>query len=236
MSDELRCANNSKDEWHVSIDSGKIHISRSEEHSTFPPHFIRTDQMRGRSVVARAGDGWLIGFDAGELFGGGLWWTSDDGREKKQLTREDVHAILSLGQELLVFTGLAHLGVDQGDVYTYKPAQQMPGELVKIANLSSTPNAALIERSGTVLIAAQTQVVALDDSNQVRVLVQNRGMGFLYPNSIAEDLSGNVFVGMRFFVLQLRQNPDSTYAPTWYVPHRCTKTKIEDFQCECIAR
>jgi hypothetical protein len=101
MSNELRCANYSTNEWHVSIDSGKVHVSRSSnpEQSSFPPHFVRTDQMRGRSVVAKAGDGWLIGFDAGE-FGGGLWWSSNDGREKKHLSNENVHAILPRGQEL----------------------------------------------------------------------------------------------------------------------------------------
>jgi hypothetical protein len=111
----------------------------------------------------------------------------------------------------------------------------MAGNLVKVADLGSAPQAALIE-NGTILIAAEKRIVALNSSYQARVLFENTDMGLLFPNSIAEDAAGNVFVGMRFFVLQLRQNPDSTYASTWYVPDSCTKTRIEGFQCVCTSR
>ena len=236
ISDELRCANYSENEWRVTVETGAVHVSRSSnpEHPTLPPHFTRTDQMRGRSVVAKAGDGWLVGFDAGE-FGGGLWWTSNDGREKKKLTDENVHAILARQAELLVFTGLAHMSIDEGRVYSYRPASQSVGTLVEVADLGSAPNAALVESNDIVLVAAQTRILALYPSNQLRVLYRNRDMGMLYTNSIAQDSAGNVVIGMRFFVLRLRPRRDGEYEPEWYFPDRCRNARVVGYHCDCFA-
>lgn len=228
------CANHSENEWHVTMASGKISISRSskEAHLKPPPHFHIDASMRGKTVVAKAGDGWLVGFDAGE-WGGGLWWANDSGRDKRMLIEENVHAIISRGPELLVFTGLGYGGMDNGRVYSYRPTPRKVGELVEISNLDSAPDAALIDTHGTVLIAAQTRISALDTSNHVRVLFQNSDMALLYPNSIVEDQGGNVVIGMRFFVLQLKLRFDGTYAPAWYVPDRCSKIKVQGSYCVC---
>lgn len=233
------CANHSEKEWHVTLASGAINISRSSNaaHLKFPPHFHANASMRGRTVVAKAGDGWLIGYDAGE-FGGGLWWADDNGRKKK-LTGRNVHAIISRGPKLLVFTGLDHMGVDEGQIYSYRPAPRRVGDLVQISNLGTAPDAALIDKQGTVLIAAQTRVAALDNSNHLQILFENGDMAMLYPNSIVEDQSGNVVVGMRFFVLQLQPRSDGAYVPIWYVPDKCSKIKVEGSygsECVCVAQ
>jgi hypothetical protein len=237
MSDELLCANHSSSEWHVTVKPGAVQVSHTsdEKHPKLPPHFNLRIPAEGRIVVAKAGTGWLIGNDAGE-FGGGLWWTNNDGRENKRLSGENVHVILTRQNELLVFTGLAHMGSDEGKVYAYRPAVQSAGDLVELADLGSAPNAALIDNNETVLIAAQTRIIALDPSNHVRVLYQNSDMGLLYTDSIAEDPAGNVLVGMRFFVLRLRPSQDGEFTREWYVPDRCTKTKVVGFHCECTAQ
>jgi hypothetical protein len=127
------------------------------------------------------------------------------------------------------------MGINEGKAYAYKSAGQSAGSLVEVANLGSAPNAALIQSDETVLIAAQTRIITLDLSNHVRVLYQNSEMGLLYTNSIAADPTGNVLVGMRFFVLRLRPRQRGEFTPEWYIPDRCTKTKITDYHCECIA-
>ena len=234
--DDLLCANYSLDEWYLKIESGKLRISLSleEERPAFPPRFTLTEEMKGKPVVARASNGWLVGFDAGEL-GGGLWWTSENGREKKKLSNENIHAIAPRGKELLVLAGLAHGATDEGKVYSYQSATQQAGNLDQIADLSSAPGAALVEKDGSVLIATQTRIVALDGSNQLRVLFQNNDMSLLYPHSIAEDAAGNIFVGMRYFILRLRRNAGGEYTPQWYAHNRCVKTVIRDSRCVCAA-
>lgn len=237
MNDDLQCAKYSSNEWHVKVKTGTVQISRSpdEELPELPPNFKQTTPSKRRTVAAKAGTGWLVGYDAGE-FGGGLWWTSTDGRKKTRLTTENVHAILARKNELLVFTGLAHLTIDEGKVYAYIPGLQSAGNLVELADLGSAPSAALTEDDGTVMIAASDRILAFDPSNHVRVLYKSRDMRALYTNSIATDPAGNVLVGMRFFVLRLHHRPGGEFTPEWYVPSRCTTTRLVGYDCTCIAR
>jgi ligand-binding sensor domain-containing protein len=236
MSDDFLCANYSSREWHVNAKSGTLQISTSavEERPELPPNFQSKVGGKGRTVAAKTSDGWLIGFDAGE-FGGGLWWASEDGLRKKKLSDENIHVILPRGDELLVFAGLAHMTLDEGRVYAYRTGGPSDQRLVALADLGSAPNAALIDKNGNVLIAAQTRVIAIDRSNHVRLLYQDSEMGALYTNTIAEDPAGNVFVGMRFFVLRLRRSQNDVYTPEWYVPDRCTKRKVVRFDSVCTA-
>lgn len=214
-----------------------MQISRSpdEELPELPPNFKQTTRSKRRTVAAKAGKGWLVGYDAGE-FGGGLWWMSNDGRNRNRLNTENVHAILARKNELLVFTGLAHLTINEGKVYAYRPGLQSTRNLVELADLGSAPRAALIEDDGTAMIAASDRILAFDPSNNVRVLYQSRNMGALYTNSIATDPAGNVLVGMRFFVLRLHHRQGGEFTPEWYVPSQCTKTKLVGNDCKCIAR
>jgi hypothetical protein len=234
-SDTLLCANYSTDEWHLTMDSGALRISQSmrEPRTELPKHFAVTKEMKGSPVVAKSSDGWLVGFDNGEFTGGGLWWVSENGRESRQVSDENVHAILSRGDGSVVLTGIARLSVDEGTAYSYNPITQA---LTRIADLGSSPAAALVQENGTVVIAAQTRVLEIDKSNQLRVLLFNQGMHLLYPNSVVEDPSGDIFVGMRFYVLQLRHKPGNNYEPEWYVPGRCIRTEIKDSRCVCTAR
>lgn len=236
----LQCANYSLDEWYLNIDSGKLRVSNAlqEKRPGFPSHFSPTAEMTGTPVVARAGDGWLVGFDGGlRGSGGGLWWSSENGREKKQLTDENVRAIVTRGNDLLVLTGMAHLAIDIGKVYSYQPTIDAAGTLVLVVDLGSAPGAAMVDKSGTVLIATHTRIVALDSSNKMRVLLQNNDMSLLYPHSIAEDPAGNIFVGMRFFILRLRPGAaGADYTPEWYVHERCAEYAIKESRCVCTSR
>jgi len=193
--------------------------------------------MKGKPVVARAGDGWLVGFDGGGRgSGGGLWWTSGNGREKKQITDEDVLAIVPRGDQLLVLTGLAHLAIDEGKVYSYQPTIEAAGSLVHVVDLGSAPIAALVDKNGTTLIATHKSIIALDSSNKMRVLLQNNDMSLLYPHSIVESSDGNIFVGMRFFILQLKPGAGGDYTPEWYVHERCAEYAVKESRCVCTRK
>lgn len=219
-------ANHSGHEWRVSAHTGQLEIRDDgnrthEESSVFPPHFHRTKDMIGRARTVRAGADWLIGFDAGE-FGGGLWWASQDGKRTKLLTRENVQAFVPRNKDVLVFTGLSHMGYDRGAAYLFHPTND-GGKITRIADLDSAPSAALLENNGSVLIAVSNGVVTLlPDGNVVRLYKQEE-MPILYPNSVAGDETDAIFVGMRFYVLRLHRRADGNFESTWF--ERSSKTR-----------
>ena len=165
-------------------------------------------------MTLRAGGDWLIGFDAGE-FGGGLWWASPDGRRTKMLTRENVQAFVRRHDDVLVFTGLSHMGYDRGAAYLFRSTDN-DGEITRIADLDSAPYAALPESDGSVLIALSDGVVTLRPDGHVVRLYEQEEMPILYPNSIVGEESDTIFVGMRFYVLRLRRSADGVYESTWF--------------------
>lgn len=197
---------------------------------SFPPHFHESEQMRGRATSVRAGDGWLIGFDAGE-FGGGLWWSDASGRHTKALGAGNVRTMVPRGQEVLVLAGSP--SVDTGVIYSYKPANDSPGDLVRIADLGSTPGDAALQSDGTLLIATNHAVLKLGSDDRLQTL-WSASMGMLYPQSIVADDKGTIFVGMRFYVVRLQPgSKDGPYAPSWFVRSKCTETKTTSYDCVC---
>ncbi len=232
----LPCATYSENEWQVSEHGSDLRIvdigSGKRVDDALPAHFARTSEMQGRAIAVKVDDGWLVGFDGGK-FGGGLWWTDSEGRQARQLSGENVRVILRRGQEALVLTGLAHMDSDHGAISSYHSGAGGPGELVWIADLGSAPAAATFRSDGTLLIATQARVLELTAENQLHVVLQNGGMSLLFPNSIVEGKDGAIFVGMRFYVLQLHREEGHPYDASWYVRSKCVRTKIADFRCVC---
>jgi len=214
-------ATHSGHEWRVKVcaPTGQLEIRDDgnrahEEGSVFPPHFHRAKDMIGRAMTARAGADWLVGFDAGE-FGGGLWWTSQDGKRTKLLTRENVQAFIQRDKDVLVFTGLSHMGYDRGAAYLFRSTGD-DGEITRIADLDSAPSAALLENNGSVLIAVSNGVVTLRPDESVVRLYKQEDMPILYPNSVAGEEGDAIYVGMRFYVLRLHRRADGVYESTWF--------------------
>ena len=217
---KLMKASRSRHEWRVALFSDQLQVADIGGHSrdrgdvVFPPHFRRTDEMLGRAISAKAGDQWLVGFSAGE-FGGGLWWTNQDGRRVERLSRENVQAFVTRDEEVLVFTGLSHMGYDKGTAYSFHPAPG-GGELVRIADLDSAPAAAWLQDDGSVLIAVSNGVVSLRPDGSVERLYKQDEMRILYPNSVVGQGDHSIFVGMRFYVLRLQRRKDGRYESTWF--------------------
>lgn len=214
---KLLQANHSTHEWRMSVSSGRLEIKdkgNEQAKVMFPPHFYRTKYMIGRAMTARAGGNWLIGFNGGE-FGGGLWWASPDGKRTKLLVGDNVQAFVHRGQDVLVFTGLAHLGYNRGAAYLFR-SSSADGEITHIADLDSAPYAALLESNGSVLVALSNGVIAVRPDGSVVRLYKQEEMPILYPNSIAGEEGDTIFVGMRFYVLRLHSRADGEYESTWF--------------------
>ena len=231
----LQCANYSRHEWSVEWSSGiNVYDSSVEKRpgKALPPGFVRTKEMKGRTMVQKVADGWLVGFNAGE-FGGGLWWSDESGLRTRKLSGENVTAFVPRGDAVLVFTGLAHMSMDEGKLYSFTAKNS--GTLVLIADIGSEPAAAMMGNNGTVLIATHIGVLQLTTNNGLALLYGNPAMGLLYPNSIIEDVAGSIVVGMRFYALRLERSA-ADYKPIWYVPRACSNTRLKRFDCECVGK
>jgi hypothetical protein len=233
QNNSLQCANYSRHEWSVERSNGiNVYDSAVDKRPgvVLPSGLVRTKEMIGKPTAQKVDDGWLVGFDAGE-FGGGLWWADQSGQHTKKLTGEHVVAFVPRGDAVLVFTGLAHLFTDKGNIYSFTAKE--PGGLALIANLGSAPSAATIEDARTVLVATHIGVLRLTTDNRLEKLYENRAMELLYPNSIIEDAAGNIVVGMRFYALRLERN-GAGYKSVWYIPSVCRKTTLKNYDCECV--
>jgi hypothetical protein len=191
--------------------------------------------MRGVAITAKTSDGWLIGFDAGE-FGGGLWWFSKNGSTTRPISEENIHALVPRGDLVLVLTGLDHLGSNVGAIYAYRHDNDPSStSLSLLADLGSSPGAASLTEGGDLVIATQGKVLMLKRNDKLETLYAFPAMGALYPNSIVENKEGLLFVGMRFYVLQLLPDASHKYSVKWFTTTACTKAHVKNYGCVCSA-
>jgi hypothetical protein len=236
----LACANYSRHEWKVISTPRGLQVvddaDKSRATPVFPPHFVLSKEMRGRAVTLKTSDGWLVGFDAGE-FGGGLWWSSEDGRAVKHLLEENVHALIAQNGIPLVLTGLAHMGDDHGAIYAYHAGKKEAwGSLLRVADLGSSPGAASLSEDGTLFVVTHKNIVRFGTANELEPLYVSRAFSALYPNSIVTQKDGRLFVGMRFYVLELLPDNHDLHIAKWFVTPECRTMRVKDFDCVCTAR
>jgi hypothetical protein len=236
----LACANYSRHEWKVSSTNIGLRVvdagTEKREVTPLPQGFVRTSQMRGVAITAKTSDGWLIGFDAGE-FGGGLWWFSKNGSTTRPISEENIHALVPRGDLVLVLTGLDHMGSNVGAIYAYRPDNHPSStSLSLLADLGSSPGAASLTEGGDLFIATQGKVLMLRRNNKLETLYASTALGALYPNSIVEDKDGMLFVGMRFYVLELLPDASHKYSVKWFTTTACTKAHVKNYDCVCNAR
>lgn len=238
--DELRCANYSKFEWRVSLDNkGDLQIRSDgirDHQDPLPP------QIRSRNVavgskedrhVIRVNDGWLVGMDIGE-FGGGLWWFSDNGKRNKKLSSENVVGFAATSKGVLVFVGLSHMSLDNGNVLRFVEKTGGDQKLEVLANLSSAPKAIATESPDVVIVLTGDGLVRVTSSGEIANLF-NTEYGLLYPNSMTLSSSGVIHIGMRHFLTRLTP-AGNTYNEEWFVRADCPKFTTRDLDCVCVRR
>lgn len=219
--------------WVVSEHQGAVAIKEfslaKQTKVVLPPQVKLSKDMIGRRTLFATTDGWLVGFDAGE-FGGGLWWFGRDGRHAKKLLSQNVHAIYKTPDGVFVLAGLAHLSLDNGEIEQFV---ETPDEISLrfIANLGGSPEASTVQPDGQVLVATMHSVVLVDHVGKIHEIYKS-GEGLVYPTSVVVDSQGNIFVAMRFFVLQLLPH-NGRYDSQWLMPSKCRSVKLVKYECIC---
>jgi hypothetical protein len=183
----MQCANYSGLEWRVSLSEAGIAqiVPRPKPYgagsSKLPAGVKRQNGMIGAESTLKLKNGWLLGFDAGE-FGGGLWFADVDGKNQ-ELYNENVRGFVETQQGVLVFVGLAHMGLDSGKVLIvpYKITAQT--DLRTLGELDGAPEAVSKQSDDTALVITTQGISQIASSGVSKTLLHRRFSG-LYPNSI----------------------------------------------------
>ena len=184
--------------------------------------------MIGRqSLFKMPGGGWLLGFDAGE-FGGGLWSADSSGNTHK-LSGENVRGLVDTPQGVLVFVGLAHLGLDSGNVLI---VPYTAADVKTLAKLDGAPEALTRISNDTALVVTTHGITEISSSGSAKTLL-HADFGLLYPNSVVSTPDGTVYVGMRLFVVRFDPHAEHD-AEQWFLPQSCER--FETTGCVCRAR
>jgi len=178
-----------------------------------PPGLRVPDRWGPPRVIRHGRSGWLVGFNHGE-WGGALRWYSDSGSLKSELIDDNAVDLLPVPNGFIAFTGLAHLGSDDGRATEIIDT----GTLFRIGrsvDLGSEPRAVVLERDGAVLVVTTVGISRISPSFQVTRLLST-SWGMFYPVSLVQD-GAIAYVGMRGIVAEVDLAAD-TPKETWLLP------------------
>jgi hypothetical protein len=234
-SSAMQCANYSQLEWRVSLsETGTAQIvprpkPYGARFSKLPAGVKRQKGMIGAESTFKLQNGWLLGFDAGE-FGGGLWFADVDGKTQ-ELSNENVRGFVETQQGVLVFVGLAHMGLDSGKVLIvpYKITSQT--DLRTLGELDGAPEAVSKLSDDTALVITTQGISQIASSGVSKTLLRRRFSG-LYPNSIVSASDSAIYAGMRLFVVRLVPQ-SGEYTEQWLIPDNCKHFRVRDQHCVC---
>lgn len=205
----LQQAERSRCIWSVVQDASTHRITiQQAAHEPSKEHQVRMQTETGV----------LVGTDNGE-YGGGLILTDDKRGLTKRLLDTNVLQLLPWKSGVLVFTGLLHLGVDEGAVWLYSKGSDGNWSIKKVADLNGKPSV-ISSANGNVLAVGGHGVSRLDQAlNLTEVTLP---FAQVFPNSITEDVHGRIYVGMNAFVVRLV--PAKTgYTHEWFTKPGCLR-------------
>lgn len=131
-----------------------------------------------------------------------------------------------------MLVGLAHLSLDNGRIYQFTETTEEV-KVTHLADLGGSPEASTVDPEGRIVIATPKSVLAYY-AGGVHELYTS-GEDLTYPTSVVVDDRGNIYVGMRFFVLKLVRASSAVYRPQWLMSKKCQSFKIVKRICTCTA-
>ena len=148
-----------------------------------------------------------IGTDRGE-FGGGLEVIFPNGTSNS-LLEDNVQALFQIDESLYVFTGLAHLSLDDGAIYRIDAYDSRTPQVSRITLLPSAPSVVILrERSNGFrffTIVSSSAILTFDFTGESLSLVTgNQFWSTLYPNS-AGAIDNTILIGARSGVILIEE-------------------------------
>lgn len=229
------CANWTLRSWRVQIgkDAQVEFVTNDElnpprEHVPFPFQCPGDrGERRARLSAVALGTQWLVGCDFGE-FGGGLWRTEIDGSRSQRLWNDGIVALTLSGTRILALArdpslqSSALLEVHTvGDTWAVSTSEEMAGWPVGMLEADAirvVTSAGVFNVGDTV-----TKIVDLE-------------LDGLMPSSVVAPEEGSLFIGLRHYVLHLRQTGDR-WTQEWLAPEGCAafeKTVTKPCRCSAV--
>jgi hypothetical protein len=243
-SDEMYCANWSlKREWTVRLEGERLRIDSQDEvlendRKLLPFELEYGDLAAGDDGirywlghwhVLAVPDGWLIGIDSGE-WGGTLIWSNHAGTRHRKLLGTAVAGFGKISTKTIAFTRALY---DDGEGKAYELVRGSNGWVArKRVSIPSDPELIVSETRNSLLVLARRGLHRLDSEFGVDLL---RSVNFdgLYPNSMVRLRSGELYVGMRHFVVRLVPSSED-WSEQWLVPEACRRFWLDAKAGECV--
>jgi hypothetical protein len=198
------CANHAAAEWRVALSNdGALTIAPA------------TDVQSRQSF--QVANGVLEGWDNGE-FGGGISFRSKSG-SSDTLTTENLRSFIQTREGVRALVGLAHLSFDRGKLLALEPAPDGHWRARELIDLQSAPQTFVAVDSDTLLIVTSKSVLQVV-TGRVNKLFESKLWWGLYPNSVARDKAGTIYIGMRGGVTHLQPIPHG-FREDWLLPDAC---------------
>jgi hypothetical protein len=220
FSDEAYCANWAAEEWAVTL-VGDTELN------------ILKDEQRPAGQTLPVDDGRLEAQNRGE-FGGEVWWVPRSGT-KELVAQTNLVSFLRSGSGIFGLVGLAHLVTNEGSLVRFDRNAAGKWEMVKTVDLTAAPQAFTTRSNGDLVVVMAGALAVVRPPETREIVHRNEVWHFTYPNSVVQDRSGIIYIGMRSAVAQL--TPGSAgLAERWLVPSNCTRRVVVDRQrarCRC---
>jgi hypothetical protein len=239
IKEQRECANHSQEERKVTLENGMVKISKyeylaNEQLAKLPSEladYIKNDRklrpaIKGYLHVEAFENGWLIGSDAGE-WSGKLLWFNQDGTKRIEILNDNIRGIAKVGNEILILSGMAHLGTDKGKIY--KLTKDFKANL--LTDLQTQPQSFVIENNDSMIVTLKDKIIRVNGLGEVTKMIEV-DFQYLYPNSSVINADGEIYIGMRMFVVKIK-SAENGFVQEWLLPTNCQKLVRKDFGCSC---
>jgi len=163
-------------------------------------------------AVKKVDDGYIIGLNHGE-FGGGLWFLSTDGKSAYEIApSKRIHQIFKFNEKLYVIEGLAHFGINYGNILELK--RDVVWHISEIFKLPDAPDF-IIQDKNTVLVLTSEHLMRFHENGKlVEILKAPFYWGMLFPSSaVIEDK--DIYIAMRHGILKISEYASDPHYE-WY--------------------
>ncbi len=225
-SDMWNTAAASEYEWQVEIKGGlpAAHLrNRKAEEAAALPALVKKNRSAhpepGEIHSVPVSDGWLISFNPGDG-SGGLWWYSADGRQRYQISKDQVRQFLPTKRgEIFALEGLVQGNRSRGQIVQIQRNGQGQWLSSSFVDLGHAPEVGMFDQEGNFLICATDALIRVQTDKTLTVLVSNAFWDGLSPHSIAVSSAGDIYVGMHQGVSQIYRL-NGAYVVEWFLPSR----------------
>jgi hypothetical protein len=174
--------------------------------------------VRGVSSTLVVEGGRLEARDAGE-WGGAIVFRRSNGGIDTVFAGNALGFVKTRGL-VLAFTGLAHLGLDYGELLVLSATSSGSWRADRATSLGSAPSAVTLVHPDTLLVVTTKGLLQVTTAGTVVPLHRSQTWWAVYPTSLVRDSRGVIFIGMRYAVAQLTPTGNG-FREDWAVPERC---------------